>query len=195
MGVERESSQISMLRLEVEKKFGRKPSMHNDFLELAENIKDVSRKFISETTLERVWGYSHRGYQGVSVHTLDLLCEYAGAGSWREFCRKLKDSGFKDSDMFEGDAIYSDDLEPGDRIELKWLPDRVATVRYLGNHSYVAEHCVNSTLREGDTFSCIEFRLNQPVIMDHFIASNDISKQPRRYVAGLHHGISHLRKI
>lgn len=97
--------------------------------------------------------------------------------------------------MFADGSIYSDDLIEGDRILLKWMPDRECVVRYLGNNKFVAESCVNSTIQPGDTFSCIEFRLNQPAVMDQFLAVNDDSETPKRYVAGFKYGISCLRKL
>ena len=195
MGIDSFSPQIAMLRKKIESSWGKTPRVHADFSKLAENIQSSLRKYISETTLERIWGYSKRGYKTVSLHTLDLLSEYVGAGNWVNFCRSLGEEGIKDSDMFDDIAIFSDELNVGDRIELKWLPNRECIVRYLGNNRFVAEACENSTIQPGDTFSCIEFRLNQPAVMDHFIATDDDSKIPKRYVAGLNNGISHLKKL
>ena len=195
MGIDSFSPRIGMLRMKIEDSWGKTPRVHNDFMELADAIKSSLRKHISETTLERVWGYSNRGYKTVSIHTLDLLCEYAGAGSWEDFCRALGEAGIKDSDMFEGDSIYSDELQEGERLQIRWLPDRECIIRYLGNGRFVAEECVNSTMQPGDTFSCIGFRINQPAVMEKFIAANDDSGIPKQYIAGLNHGISFLKKL
>ena len=195
MGIDSFSPQIGMLRIRIEDSWGKTPRVHNDFMQLAEAIKNSLRKHISETTLERVWGYSKRGYRTVSIHTLDLLCEYAGTGSWEEFCRSLSEAGIKDSDMFEGDSIYSDELAEGDRLLLRWLPNRECIIRHLGNGRFVAEECVNTTMQPGDTFNCIGFRLNQPAVMEKFIAVNDESPTPKQYVAGLNHGLSALKKL
>ena len=195
MGIDSFSPQIAMLRKKTEATWGKVPIVHNDFLELAESIKSSLRKHISETTLERVWGYSIRGYKTVSIHTLNLLSEYTGAGSWENFCSSLREEGISDSDMFEDNYICSDELNIGDRIQLRWLPDRECIVEYLGNNKFIAVESENSTIKPGDTFSCIEFRLNRPAVMDRFIASNQDSSNPKRYVAGLKHGISYLKKL
>lgn len=195
MGIDSFSPQIGMLRIKIEGSWGKIPKVHNDFMELADTIKTTLRKHISETTLERVWGYSNRGYKTVSLHTLDLLCEYAGLGSWEDFCRSLGEAGLKDSDMFEEDSIYSDELEEGDRLMIRWLPDRQCVVRYLGANRFIAEDCENSTIQPGDTFSCIGFRINRPAVMEKFIAANDNTGTPKQYIAGMNHGLSFLKKL
>ena len=123
------------------------------------------------------------------------ISEYAGSGCWQNFCQSLHEEGIKDSDMFDDFSIFSEELEAGDRVLIKWLPDRECVVRYLGNNKFVAETCKNSSIQTGDTFSCLEFRLNQPAVMEQFISIDDASKNPKRYVAGLKHGISHLQKL
>lgn len=195
MGIDSFSPQIKMLCKKIETTWGKTPRVHSDFTELAETIQSSLRKYISDTTLERVWGYSNRGYKTVSRHTLDLLSEYAGFETWHNFCKSLVEEGIKDSDMVDDGVIFSDELDIDDRLELKWLPNRECIVRYLGNNKFVAEKCLNSTIQPGDTFCCIEFRLNQPAMMDKFIAARDESVVPKRYIAGLKHGISHIKKL
>lgn len=193
MGVERESTKISYLRLKVEQTYGKKPIVHSDFIKLGVNIERKLRQHISETTLERVWGYSVRGYATVSLHTLNMLSRYAGYDSWTHFCESLKEEGFKDSDMFDEDFVRSEDLLPGDCIELQWLPDRRCIIRYLGENRFEAIESENATIQSGDTFKCQMFALHQPAVMDHFIAAADPDASPKRYVAGVKHGISSLK--
>lgn len=195
MGIDSFSPLIGMLRIKIEYFWGKTPKVHSDFLQLAEAIQFALKKHVSETTLERVWGYSKRGYKTVSLHTLDLLCEYAGEGSWENFCLSMAQAGIKDSDLFEENAVYSDELEEGERLLLRWLPNRQCIVKYLGNNRFVAEDCENSTIQPGDTFTCISFRINRPAVMDQFVASKDNSGTPRQYVAGIRHGISYLKKL
>lgn len=195
MGVNRESSKIALIRLKVEETFGKAPKVHNDFVELAEEIKNNLKRHISETTLERVWGYSGRGYDTVSLHTLDMLSLYAGKDSWAHFCHTLQDEGLKDSDLFEGDYISSCDLKPGERLQIGWLPDRLCTIEFKGNNQFVALECQNATMQSGDSFLCNEFIINQPAVMDKFVSASDPSKSPKRYVAGIKHGLSILKKL
>ena len=88
MGIDSSSPKLAALRLTVEKEFGKIPKVHNDFIELADSIKNKLHQHISETTLERVWNYSNRGYDSVSLHTLKLLCLYIGKRAGIFFLRK-----------------------------------------------------------------------------------------------------------
>jgi hypothetical protein len=73
MGIKRNIPQIYALRQSVELRFGKKLAVHADFQSLVAEIEMEQRLHISETTIERVWGYSTRGYETVSLHTLDVL--------------------------------------------------------------------------------------------------------------------------
>lgn len=195
MGIESDSPKIALLRLKIETIFGKAPKVHNDFMLLSESIENKLREHISETTLERVWRYSNRGYGNVSLHTLDLLCRYLGLESWEKFCLSIKDIGLNDSDMFAGESIFSKDLKVGDRLEIGWLPDRKCVIEYLGDNNFIAVKCENSTMQPGDYFSCLEFFLYQPCIMENFISPTQNDENGKRYVAGVRHGLTTLKKV
>ena len=195
MGIESTSPKIAALRLEVEKEFLKIPKVHNDFVELGDSIESKLKQHISETTLERVWNYSNRGYNTVTLHTLNILCRYIGKKDWQDFCDSLSESGLIDSDMFEGMAIKSEELKIGDRLQIGWLPDRICVIEYLGDNSFVALECENSTMQPGDMFHCLEFILHQPLNMDCFQKKGEKSNSSLRYVAGKMNGITTLRKL
>ena len=184
-----------MLLLEVANKFGRKPGAPADFIALADSIKSSTKQHISSSTLERVWNYSTRNTSSVSVHTLNLLCEYVGKNNWTDFCLSLNQSGIIDSDVVEDKAVFCNSLSIGEKLQIGWLPDRKCILEYLGNYQFKAIHCENSTLRPGDTFKCIEFIKNQPAIMDELLQVSDSSKTPKRYIAGKYHGLSYIKKL
>ena len=194
MSVESSLPQIVSIRQKIENVFGRPLLTHNDFVELASLIREATHKHISETTLERVWNYSTRGYENISVYTLNVLSQYAGYSDWQKFCETLKKERASDSDMFDDPVLFSKDLQPGDRIKLGWMPDRVCLIKYLGNNRFIAEKCHNGTMKEGDKFSCLEFRINHPVVMSDF-QSADGRVTGERYVAGLKKGITLLKLL
>lgn len=193
MGIETTSPKIKMLLLNVADKFGKHPCVPADFIALADEIKVSIKQHISPSTLERVWNYSTRQTSTVSVHTLNLLCEYVGKKNWTEFCQELNKSGVIDSDVIEEKAVLSKSLSVGEQLKICWLPDRECIIEYLGDYKFRAIDCKNSTLREGDTFKCIEFIKGQPAIMDELIQASDLSKTLKRYIAGKHHGISCIK--
>ena len=194
MSVESSLPQVASIREKIENIFGRPLLTHNDFVELASLVRETTRKHISETTLERVWNYSTRGYENISIYTLNVLSEYAGYSDWQKFCDSLKKESVSDSDMFDDPVLFSKDLQPGCRIKLGWMPDRLCHIKYLGNNRFVAEECHNATMKEGDIFSCLEFRINHPVIMTDF-QSADGKVKGERYVAGIHKGITLLKLL
>ena len=194
MAVESSLPQIVALRERIESRYGRLLLTHNDFVELALKVRETTRKHISETTLERVWSYSTRGYANISVYTLNVLSEYAGYKDWQRFCSELKIEADSDSGMFDDPVLFSKELQPGDRIKIGWLPDRVCIIKYLGDNRFIAEECHNTTMKEGDIFSCLEFRINHPAVMTDF-HSADGKVKGERYVAGMQKGLTMLKHL
>lgn len=193
MSIRSDIPQITALREQVECRFGKKLSVHADFLALVAVIEMERRQHISESTLERVWGYSTRGYDTVSLHTLDVLSQYAARCYWDDFCRLLHAESGCESELFNVEHISSNDLSVGDRLQIGWLPDRLCEVRYLGDNRFVAERCENSKMQAGDTFSCLLFALGEP------LAINDICRDNTpigtTYFVGQKNGLTTLKRI
>ncbi len=124
MNFDRNTPQVTSLKLSVEKRFGRAPIVHADFLALAADIWQNQRQHISETTLERVWGYSTRGYDTVSLYTLNLLSQYACNLEWKDYCNSLAASP-SESEMSNEMVIYTKDLRDGDKIHIGVARSRV----------------------------------------------------------------------
>lgn len=191
MGISSQLPQITVLKKSVEARYGKPLEVHNDFVMLSDDIFRATNVHISETTLERVWNYSTRGYSSVSLHTLNLLSKYCGKDNWELFCNEQKSlSG--DSGLFDEEAVKSSDLQPGDRLKIGWLPDRVCVIRYLGENNFIAEECENSTMQPGDSFTCLQFILHQPANLENFTNSGGTH---RRYTVGRENGLTMLRKI
>lgn len=193
MVIKRNIPQISALRQHVEQRFGKKLAVHADFQALTAAIEAALRLHISETTLERVWGYSTRGYDTVSLHTLNVLAAYAEGGSWEDFCKLLQEGTNCESDFFNTEHIDSRELTEGDRLRIGWLPNRICEIRYLGENRFLAERCENSKLQAGDTFSCLQFTLGHPLTMTDLCRDNALLGPT--YVVGQKNGITTLGKI
>ena len=191
MAIKSNIPQIAALRNRIEERFGKPLSVHADFLALVAVIEMEQRQHISESTLERVWGYSTRGYDTVSLRTLDLLSTYGAGCSWAKFCDSLEAEC--ESALFNVESIATADLTIGDRLRIGWLPDRICEVRYLGNNRFIAEQCNNSKMHEGDTFSCLQFSLGKEAVLSDFCQSN--SPLPQTYIIGKTHGLTILTHI
>ena len=188
MNFESNLPQIVALRNSVEVRFGRPLTIHNDFLLLVADIEKCLHEHISETTLERVWNYSTRGYNTVSLRTLNVLSRYCTDCEWFQYCDMLKAD---ESALFNVEAVYSANLTPGQRLRIGWLPNRVCVIRYLGDNRFVAEQCENATMKEGASFSCLLFTLGKEAILTDF-KQNDSDPQGFSYAVGTKNGLTTL---
>lgn len=193
MGIKRNIPQIYALRQSVELRFGKKLAVHADFQNLVAEIEMEQRLHISETTIERVWGYSTRGYETVSLHTLDVLSQYASGCYWDEFCKFLRNEANCESAFFNVEHIATNELSVGERLRIGWLPDRICEIRYLGENRFVAEHCENSKLQTGDTFTCLQFAFGLPLTMNDLRRNNALIGTT--YMVGQNNGLTSLVRI
>ena len=190
MTIKSDIPQICALRERIENKLGKTLNTHSDFIELTSLIELELRQHISESTLERVWNYSTRGYATVSLRTLNVLSNYAIGSNWNAFCDLLMKENKIESEVFNLEVISTQDLNIGDKVRIGWLPNRICVVRYLGENNFIADQCENSTMKEGDTFVCHQFILGKELVMSDFRQSpNDSGKV---YIVGKEHGITTL---
>ena len=186
MTIKSDIPQICALRERIEKKIGKPLNTHSDFVELTSLIELELRQHISESTLERVWNYSTRGYATVSLRTLNVLSNFATENNWNFFCDLLNKENNIESQVFNLEVISTEDLCVGDRIRIGWLPNRLCIIRYLGENHFIAEECDNSTMKKGDTFVCHQFILGKELVM------SDFRQESKIYIVGKEHGITTL---
>ncbi|MCI6427582.1 MAG: hypothetical protein MR809_01640 [Rikenellaceae bacterium] len=185
--------EITVLCSRVEEKYGKPLETHNCFISLVGAIEAEVREHVSESTLERIWGYSTRGAESVSLRTLNVLSCYVGASSWKGFCAGLKHSSQIESEEFSGDSIVSAALAVGKRLKLGWLPDRIITVEYRGMNRFVVIESINSSLRLDDSFECLQIQLGRPLYLDRFRRANTDGET--RYVVGERSGLTLVKVL
>ena len=91
MSIKINSPQLAALRTEIEKIIGEMHS-HSKFIKLQELISIKCKEHISVSTLERIWGYSTRNVENVSVKTLDIISNFVDADGWTMFCESWRRS-------------------------------------------------------------------------------------------------------
>ena len=192
MNIKSDIPQIAQLRLLIEKSIDFPLNTHGDFVRLSAGIEFTLREHMSESTLERLWGYSTGRYDTVSIRTLNVLCRFINFRSWEHFCECISD-GPSGSELFTGNTIDTADLEVGARIRIGWQPDRMCIVRYLGDNRFIAEETINSTMQSGDTFSCLQFQKGRELHLDDFRKADPSEKF--RYVVGINSGLTTLEII
>ena len=192
MNIKADIPQITLLKQHVEKSIDFSLTTHGDFVRLSAGIEFAMREHMSESTLERLWGYSTRRYDTVSERTLNVLARFVGLRSWEHFCQSISTAS-GESELFTGSTINTSDLEVGSRIRIGWPPDRICVIRYLGDNRFVAEQTLNSTMQAGDTFSCLQFQKGRQLQMDNFCKNG--SSEMQRYIVGINTGLTTLEII
>ena len=186
--------EIATLRSQVKAKANLALDTHFHFIQLVAELEKELREHMSETTLERVWGYSTRGYDTVSRRTLDVLSRYVGAKNWDDFCQNLRNKSGKESDLFLTNTLMANSLEIGTHLLIGWQPDRICEIKYHGNNRFEAIRTENSSIKPGDSFSCILFEKGRELYMDLFQRANETGEpNPNaRYVVGQQNGLTTL---
>ena len=183
--------EIVALKRSVEETFGASLLTHNAFIALTDAIDKKLREHVSESTLERIWGYSTRAAVAISVRSLDVLSRYVGFATWRAFQEAQK--GARESEEFPREGLSSAEILVGQRLRLGWLPDRLITVRRKQDGRFIIEESLHSSLRPGDSFECAWFQKGRPLYLDRFRRFG--SDEETRYVAGEHSGLTTLELI
>lgn len=195
MAIRSDSPGISVLRRMVEETAGKKPQVHTDFVALSDAIGQRLREHISETTLERLWNYSTRGYATVSRRTLDVLARFCRFDGWDDFCGWLARSESTESDFFDVPSLLPAQLAVGDSVRFGWLPDRLCVARYLGDDLFEATECENGTLQPADRFRCQAFHKGRPAIITIVSSPTNIRHDGKTYVAGTVNGLTTLEHL
>ena len=184
--------EIATLRNRVKEKAQLPLDTHFHFIQLVAELEKELHEHMSETTLERVWGYSTRGYDTVSRRTLDVLSRYIGAQNWEDFCEILRNECGRESDLFMTKAITSQSLAIGTRLLIGWQPDRICEICYLGDNRYEVIRTENSSIQPGDKFSCLLFEKGRELYLDLFQRANEpgAPNPDARYVVGQNHGLT-----
>lgn len=194
MSINKNIPQVEALKKDVEKKLGYKLTTHYQFVELMHLIEEELHEHISETTLERVWNYSTRHYDNISLRTLDVLCRFVEGSDWDKYCDNIRKRWKRESGLFEDEAINVCNLRPGCRIKIAWLPDRVCQICYIGNYLFEVLDSKNSSISPGDTFNCFLLQKGRPMYMDNFRRRDEKEYvvSGARYAVGQDNGLTAL---
>lgn len=181
---------VEVLRSYVEDAACIRPRIRSDFEALANAIAGQigASNRLSPTTLMRLWGYVNE-HTKTRISTLNILAQYVGYIDFDSFEKSLKKSGRNvQSGILAGHTLRSSTLSVGDLIEIRWNPDRVIAIRFLGKSRFFVVRSENSKLQVGDTFECPFFVQNEPLFIDHLKHNN---QQLSSYVCGRDDGIQY----
>ncbi len=144
---------------------------------------------IGATTLKRLLGFA-QDERTPHASTLDAIARYLGYAHWEELA-KIEDRGNSDFNSSD-DEIRSADLQVGKVVEIAYLPDRVVTLRYLGNNRYKVEQSQNSKLQADDEVEILNFVLHHPLLVVQVWRNGESLGQ---FTAGRVSGLSSIKVV
>ncbi len=144
---------------------------------------------IGATTLKRLLGFA-QDERTPHASTLDAIARYLGYAHWEELA-KIEDRGNSDFNSSD-DEIRSADLQVGKVVEIAYLPDRVVTLRYLGNNRYKVERSQNSKLQADDEVEILNFVLHHPLLVVQVWRNGESLGQ---FTAGRVSGLSSIKVV
>lgn len=154
---------IECLKAEIEKKIGRTLQTPNDYQFLSLRISSLTDESISAHTIMRIWGYISSKSKPSNA-SLSILSRFLGYMDFQHYSFDVNIRKSKNSDFIETNVLTADILEPGDRIDLSWKPDRAVSLEYKGDLAFCVISNNNSKLKEGDEFRCVSFAVGVPFI-------------------------------
>lgn len=114
--------------------------------------------------------------------TLNLLAQYIGYRDYEAFC----EGGDAQSGFVMSISLAASELSIGQRVVLRWPPDRRIVVSYEGDSRFRIVEAANTKLSVGDTFSCNLLLQHEPLMMGNLMHNG---RGPVGYVAGARDGI------
>ena len=164
----------------VERKYRKAVKTSTDFYTLAADIESKTKERVSPSTLKRMWGYVNMTPIPRQT-TLDVLARYIGKDDYKTFCDDLKHTEAFHSRFFTADFINANDLKPEAGIEIGWSPDRMVTLKYLGDCQFEVTGSLNSKLAPGDRFVVANFIKGFPLYISRILRNGEYTPA---YIAG-----------
>ena len=180
--------EILQLRQDVESRVGAHLSTPADFEMLIAQIWQRLHENIALSTLERLWGYVD-GANNTRRSTLNLLARFVGYQNWDDYLEQLQTVERGSSHSFIAEGVHTQDLQPGQQVEVTWLPNRRCVFRYLGDMRFEVVESCHSKLHVGDTFLTPFFLKGQPLYIDHLILTGQSAVS---YIAGHNGGLQSI---
>lgn len=183
--------EIEELKLLVEKKYGRQLSTTTEFEAFSLELKKKMQEPISSSTLKRMWGYVGDSHKARKL-TLNILSKYVGFDNYDYFVTWLKTSTRYNSSFFNAFQLTSAELKCGQIMRIGWRPNRLLTLKYLGDSNYEVLDSENSKLMAGDRFTTGCFIMHQPLLLPCVVRGDE---KTAPFIAGRNGGLSVLKML
>lgn len=160
------------IKKKVEAKFGRDLKYSVDCKDLSDEIQKATKQRLSRSTLERLFGMVAKD---VVPHrsTLDILAEYIGYPSYQHLADELNLPTII-SDFESVEQLVTEDLEEGTQIEIRYEPDRLIVMSYLGNSFFIVNEIHGSkNIRKGDKLRITNFVLGYELLVADVVRNGE----------------------
>ena len=148
---------------------------------------------IGETTLKRMLGFTSDCGRTPHRSTLDIIARFLGYKDYRTLALDLELAEVVISDFDERDAIETATLKIGDIVELSYLPNRIFTLKYVGDSRFILENVENSrNLLAGDIVRITHMEKGFPLYISEVIRDG---KNLGAYEAGKNGGLTSIQFI
>ena len=181
--------EIEELKKLVEQKYGKSLNTTTDFEVFSFFLKKKADKNVSASTLKRLYGYVADDHKP-RISTLDLLAQYVGLADYKAIVFWLKSSTKYNSSFFMADQLTSGELTVGMELMIGWSPNRMLTLRYIGDSIYEVLAAENSKLLRGDRFCTGCFIKGQPLLLPYIEREGEHTMP---FVAGRNGGLTLLK--
>lgn len=182
---------LECLKKDIEAKVGRSIDSYSDFNYLFLELRKVISDAPSVSTLKRLWSYV-TDTSTRSRSTLNSLARFLGFTDWTNYVENLMRQSRIESDFLTTKTLVASSLNPGDIIEIEWVPDRRIQVVSLGENRFEVIKSDNAKLIPGMSFSAMMFSKGLPLMCLN-VRSGDTCHES--YVAGNKSGITSLKFI
>jgi hypothetical protein len=183
--------EILFLLKKVNDKYGQPVRTANEYEKLSEKMLDDAGVQVSASTLKRLWG-KVGDMHDIRPSTCDCLSRYLGYKNFEEFKLAIRTDSEYCSAFFSAKTLESSELQPGQRIEIGWMPDRRVELQFLGGDSYRVTASVHSKLHVGDEFEVLSFMLGHPLYISRIKRGDAFTES---YEAGRQGGLSILNLL
>ncbi|MBR3794203.1 MAG: hypothetical protein IKK27_09785 [Alistipes sp.] len=172
------------------------PETHKDFLTLSEDIADTLGENVSCSTLKRIFG-KVKSTSTPSMSVLNILGRYLGYSDWHSYqdylyngVSELIDFSIKDDGSCE--YLCPDNLRIGAILEIKYEPECVARLHYIGNNLFRVLSITDSKLLVGDILDIRSFQVGSAIMGGNIIRNGESIGVGFR-LASIKGGICNLR--
>lgn len=178
--------ELNYLLSEVERHYGRKIATSTDFEALSVVIEHEIGDMLSASTLKRLWGYVTSN-PVPRISTLDILCRFIGYKDFMTFCADIRNNAAFESTFFTAKYVSASDLDKGETLTIGWKPNRLVTLKYLGDSRFKVVKSENSQLVKDDEFESASFILGFPLYVPRILRGGEYTPS---YIAGGDDGLT-----